>query len=720
MTIRLLLVRSPISPIAALTLGVLWLCADQALLGGFSSFGAGDNSEIIAPSLLRYRFAESIWPLWDNLTVAGSDRDSLGSVPYLDVFLYRYFPGWLAISIRVGSQVLVSAGAAYMLARRTFAFTPWTAVFCGLSYAVLIDPGMLINATFAYFPLLILAVTLVLENRSQLWRWVLLGTAIAMISGTGYFSRLLPFTPLAIIAWFLFVDFRRRAADWAIIAASAAMLPLLSLETIWALKTQAPLSHLPLVRYQPSLDDSIRDVLTHPWFVGSPVLITFSALFLFAVATLRGIRGRLLTLLALFVLGTLGPIAAVWAQTTIFSSLEFLHGFDFKRLLQIMILLMPFAAGYGFESLASHLREADRRRQYLWRGAVIVAVGVVAFWSLKDKMRSAREWVESGTYVHNFNSPVLSDLAARMKQEPLPVRAEAYQMFSTMMNAYGIETAGGYQPLYSMRYYEYWQRVMEPWASSLAPQSHEMWGGHAKKLAVAAGRPREWRGDRLMLLPHDHASERRLADLYRLNMLSLANVGYIVSRDRLIDGQLEPIREAPKPWSSLATWEKFKVNVRANFFGREHLYIYRNREVLPRFFSVSGLQIFPDAAAVLAAVAAAPERNLRDKAYVAATSLPAGLTEGGAFNSLAIRLERYENDIIALRVEGGPGFLVVTNSYSPYWHCALSGRPLVLIPVYHAFWGVHIEGSDGAVVCRYQPPALFGYLARLFESEDIR
>lgn len=696
-----------LTPLMVLALGLLWLGGDLVLLGKFSVLYAGDNADLIHPGLLRYRYADTVRPLWDNFAAAGSDRQSLGFSLFLDVWLFRYLPGWLADAIRIGSQTVVSALAAYAIARRVFVFSPWTAVFCGLAYVLTIGPGMLIGATFAYYPLLVLAVTMVLDKKTNAVRWGLLVVAVVLIGGTGYFSRIFPFMAGSLIAWFLFVDFRRRPADWLAVVAVTVAIFALTADTTLALKTQAPLSHLPLVRYQPTINEVLDRTLAQPWFLGSSVSTALTALFVYAVVVERARQPRMKGLLALLVIGTFGPFIAVVTQTALLPIFSFLHGFELSRVQMIPALALPFAAGYGFEALRARAGTPDLRRRLIYRGAIGAAVGVLILASLKAKLVEAKDWLGQGTYAHNFESPVLRDLAARIRAEQVPVRAEFFQVYSTYLNAYGIETAGGYQPVFLRRYYEYWAKMMEPWTGALDPDSHELWGVHAKRLAAAAGNPRGWRGDRMILLPHDHLPERRFADLYHLNMLSLANVGYIISRDRLTDDSLEPIREAPKPWSSLTTWEKVKINIRANFFGREYLYIYRNRDVLPRFFSVTGLQVFPDGPATLEAVARATPRELRDHALVEAQALPGGPGADWVYRPLSIKLARYESDVIVLRVEGGPGFLVATNSYSPYWRCTENDRPISLIPVYHAFWGMRIEAPSSTIECRYRSPSLF-------------
>ena len=705
-----------LTPNAVLVAGIAWLAAEFVLLGKYSVLYAGDNGELFVPGLVRQRFADIAGDLWDGFSVAGSDRDSLGFVPFLDVWLFTALPGWLAVALRTVSQIVVSVVFTYLLARRTFRFGPWPSVFAAFAYASF-EHGMLLHATMAYQPALVFALTCLLDRKDDAKRWLFALAAIFLVAATGYFSRLVPFVGAFLVAWFLFVDPRRGVLNWLVILGAGAATVALRAGDIVALMAQSPLSHLPLVRWQYGIGEAVQNVavILTP---GINVLTVAMALFVFGVVAGRLSAPRMKGVLALFVLATLSPIVAVALQLWLIPRLPFLYGYDMTRFFLIALNILPFAAGYGLEAIAARFddRDADgklRRRTLVYRTAVAASVAMLVYVSLKHKWTGANDWLTHGTYVHNFESPVLEKLARDIRSGPSPVRAETFQMYPAYLHAYGIETAGGYQPVFLRRYFEYWGKMMEPWILSLDPDSHELWSSHAKKLAAKEG-PGAFRGDRLMLVPNDHRPERRLGDLYRMNMLSLANVGYFVSRDRLTDESLEAVSAAPKPWSALTVREKIAVNLKANFYGREHLYIYRNRDVVPRAFAVEGVRAFDAGKQVLDAVSRASVADLRRHVYAERATLPPGLAEGAGFAPSSVRYVRRSGDAVRLERDGdGAALLVVANSYSPYWVCRDgAGAAVQLFPAYHAFWGILVAPGTKRVDCRYDPPTISTILAR--------
>ena len=83
-----------------------------------------------------------------------------------------------------------------------------------------------------------------------------------------------------------------------------------------------------------------------------------------------------------------------------------------------------------------------------------------------------------------------------------------FQVYSTYLQPYGIETAGGYEPLYMRRYFDFWSSVLEPW-------------GESEPDASLTPRSKEWpfyRNFRFYLTTYSHKAERKLGDLFRLNL----------------------------------------------------------------------------------------------------------------------------------------------------------------------------------------------------------
>ena len=145
--------------------------------------------------------------------------------------------------------------------------------------------------------------------------------------------------------------------------------------------------------------------------------------------------------------------------------------------------------------------------------------------------------------------------------------------------AYGLETADGYLVLYSHRYKEFWSQVLAGLfdVDSWAYQKHEYWGNMV-----------------FLWKPSDPTTKTRFEDLYNLDLLSLANVRYIISPTPLKDPRLKLLPSELR--DELIDWQDrhSAARIAGIFKGQwcwEPLYIYENCDVLPRFNFVGSLRV---------------------------------------------------------------------------------------------------------------------------------
>ena len=292
-----------------------------------------------------------------------------------------------------------------------------------------------------------------------------------------------------------------------------------------------------------------------------------------------------------------------------------------------------------------------------------------------------------GGYTLLFRSPVLHQLADDIRGSGAPARVASFQMYPNYPNAYGIETAGGYQALTAKRYWDFWTKVLAPGADKFPSATGNLDFG------------------RVMLSPREHRTQWGLAELYNANLLSLVNVRYLVSRDRLVAPSLKLLQGPKKPWSALDVGQKVRSNIAGNFTGRTHLYVYENSDVLPRFFLADRLRVLESGAAVLDALAAADLDDLRRTAFVERALLLPPLSEDMRLSSGTIGLTLYEADRIRLSLDmRGASVLIGTNSYSPFWRAFVDGVETPLFPADHAFWGIYLPQGAKTVELLYNPP----------------
>ncbi|MBI5162646.1 MAG: hypothetical protein HY985_01950 [Magnetospirillum sp.] len=682
-----------------LGLGSLWLVAETLLLGPFGVLITASNGEFNIPGLLATRF-ESGQPDWFRFLAGGADHNIFTYFGSLDVFLFNVLSGWLAHSLRAASVVAAGCLGAYGLARRTLGVSRVAALFAAFAFAINLQM-ILFDAAQGYLLLLLLALRVVLEAPRQPGHWVALAAAVLLFGDTTYYSQLVPWGLGSIVAWHLFVDPRRRVGEWALILGVVAFLFVFRLDNFAALMAEHPLSQVTMVRGLRSVADAIQ-AMPRGLFLQTAAAAAATALMLAGLILSRGAsRQRLQLIVAGLLLAWIGVPVATALQNAVVQWFPVVQGYRMGYIARIGFLMLPFAAAIGIDALLSagcSSVMAVRLRQAL----LATAFAAVAFMSVKAKWAAAYNWVSHGSYTANFDSPVLKDLARRVDDTGERVRVEGYYMYSSYLNAYGLETFGSYHALHLRPYYEYWGMMVDPWAASIGPDNryYVMY----RERRAANGGWLAFRDDRLWLTPAEARISHEMGRLYHLNMMSLANIGYIVSRERLDDPSLEALHTAPRSWSEMTARERVEANLKANFLGREHLFVYRNKDVLPRYFAVGGVRSFADERALLEAVAAAPVADLRANVYAQDGRLPAGLPATPA--PAEVRQLRDGGDAVELEVDarGGAAVVVAANAYSPYWFCEIDGVATPVFPAYHTFWGVVVPEGRHRVVFRYRPP----------------
>ena len=661
--------------------------------------------ELVVPRLLAAQDLTEQNPLWDAASAAGSDRKTYLFPGQVDRLIFNILPVWFAHSLRVSSSIVVGVLSIYALGRRTFGFGPVAAMFSAAAFSQTLT-ALLVEGTPGYMPGVLLALSFLLNRKSDPKRWMLALFAIYFVAQTGFISRLIPYASVLIVAWFIFADPRKGYRNWLIILASGFLIAGLKIDDFLALREIYPLSQLPLMRVPTNFDESLAGALNIGRFFGIPWAAACLGPFIFALIVKRFGDFQMKSLLVWIILMIAFPPVVIAIQDALMPVFPFLRGAGLERASNVINVAFAFAGGYGIQVMVDQMKSQWQVQpvRFWLRGIILVtAVSMLLFMSVKTKYAGLLNWMTHGNYVHIFESPVLKNLAATVHSKPLPERVESFQMYPTYLQGYGLETIGAYQTVYLQRYFELWATLVAPWVNGLDPER-----GTGLNYAIRRKPNRDWplfRGGRLMLYPDEFKPRIQLENLYNLNILSLLNVGYLVSREQLVSETLLPVRSEEKPWSSLSRLEKAKINIRANLQGREHLYIYRNRDVFPRFFSAPRIKTFETGRQVLEAMARASLDQLRQTVFVEKNQLPAGLSVDQSFGALDIKLETYTNDKIKLRVTTDqPSLLIVGNSYSPFWKVEIDGIESKLFPAYHALWGVRVPAKAKSIVFRYEPP----------------
>ena len=84
----------------------------------------------------------------------------------------------------------------------------------------------------------------------------------------------------------------------------------------------------------------------------------------------------------------------------------------------VVAFLIPFAAGFGIEFLFQLRRESVPSVRWLALGALVLVGSVALYASAKWKLAAIYNWVNHGSYVRNYESSFLKDLAKKIKTQP--------------------------------------------------------------------------------------------------------------------------------------------------------------------------------------------------------------------------------------------------------------------------------------------------------------
>jgi hypothetical protein len=680
--------------------GLAWLCLEYFFAGPFSYFTIGENADAYIPSFMAHAAFFTEGAYWYPFAAAGTDRLALGNFGGLDTFLFWLLPGWLVAQLFIVAQYVLGGGATYLICRRILGLGREGATFAALAFALEASPGTHEHNTIMLFPVLIWAISRGLDGNLPVLRraaWlVVVPLAYGMCTLAVY---LLHFPLVTVFIWFAVVTPTRSLRQWGLIAGACLLAVLPRLQDAAALVLHAPQSHRIHWNMEPFQPPDVADFLS---YVSSVPLSSELNLLLVALAfcawALRRYggdldAGRLWGVSAVFVFFWCVPPLLEYLRPLLMYVFPFAVGFQIKRIALTIPFFAALMGGLGLEALMRYFRDRSVTVPRLGsvsavKLAFFAGIGLLAVVSLEVKYKHAYHWLRYGNYVKNFSNQTIKDFSSARPVASDPYRIAAYQLYPAIFHAYGLETAGGYMSLYSRRYMEFWNRVIE--------KRERQRGVEGKFLS--------W-GSRVNLSADLHEPRLKLGDHYNLSLLSLANVRYLFARDQLLDQQFSPVVSADKPWNLSDDREKAMIHITANLGGENPLYIYRNANAFPRFFLVPSVREFANESSLLDAMAGAGAEALRKDVFVEKGWLKEEMVADLGFAEGTVDMVSYRPDRIELEVHAdGPAILAVANSYSPYWRVSVDGEAAEIFPAYHTFWGVMMMAGAHRVVFDYVPP----------------
>lgn len=671
-----------------------WLGLEYLALGPFSYIRIHDTGDYFIPlhlqttrDLLKHGIT-----YWFPYMGAGVDRLSQDvSYVHLNEIAFLILPGWLAYQLIVFVQLFLAGYFTYRVCRDFLDVSKLGSVYAGIVYAqsyTFVNGYVYLHLGFAGFPFIIWAIEKVFDLRkdsSYSWPWIiLLGGLYSSGSSIAYS---LPFTLSMSLLWFTFVRRIGSIRFWLLFCVFCTVAVALHVPQIWSLLSNRPISH--------RADwDWVADFGAFQYGLRS--LRRVSVVFL-VIALAGGVVTRLRNRTFNWLLG-LGMFCSlgVGFVNHLMRYLGFFRGYRFDGFYELTSLFVALCGGIAINEIRGYLRypeNAETQNSHrVSCSAVVFILGMagVLYDSSWVKIEHAREWMIQGNYIANYSSGDLIELAKAPEGGIHRVAVVAADIYPSYANAYGLETADGYANMYPQRYQDFWSRVIEPLT------------GRNEQLDRYFNR---W-GNRIYLFGYNMPSKGEIvfSEYYRLNLLSLANVKYIVSPIRLIDDHLKPMREGSW-WRKRSIKEKVLKSLEYNFRGRRDLYIYENEFVLPRFFFAGRVQFFGTAGELLRTMSSMDANVLRDTVLVEDRYRKRLGSERLGYSSGTITVNEYAPDSIRLSVKlDGPAILVASNSFSPFWRCQVDGVEKELFPAYHAFWGAYVNEDAKDIWCHYDPP----------------
>ena len=680
--------------------GVVFIILEFVILGKYSLFIVGDNISVL-PYYLAFFSNDVPFANWTPFAATGTDMVATGYATVIYQWAFALLPPWLAFQVLVVAPILAGIFGVYGLGRRVFNLDQAASAFAGCAYGALFFRELFfLSSVPGYLPLTLLALHYLLDNKKNFNAW--LGVIISgfLIAQSSFITRLVPWPVATYIVWFLIVEKRRKPLDWIIIASFSLGIVAARWQDIVGLLAYAPLSGLSEARgggtFAIEMHKALQTAqgnLLGKWGVIAILLAAFAASFMEKtrrpMTTTMAIRllAAMSALIGLLFLGGLVKVAAV-------SVFAFLSGFNTTYVMQGFGLMAVIAGGLGWQYLSDR---AGGSKTLRWLPVLLVLMLLAV--NLNSKFQYVKAWVSWGNFYQNTQNPALLALAKDIGSQASPFRALSFQMHGNLLNSYGIETIAGYHPLASRRYLAFWQKMVEPWHRSPGWQENH---GRAEVGALTSLLPSTQAGQGKQRI--DLRGQWRLADFVNMNLLSMMNGGYVVSRDVLTDDQLALVSGPGHSWSDLSQKDKILTNLAANFTGKRPMFIYKNKEAFARAYTVDEVRIFSSDDELLSALGKVDLPTLAHTVFVETSSVQPDIQLSKP-EVLSVRAQG-DKLSVEIAVSNLPTVLVISNSFSPYWACRVDGDDSRVFPANYSFWGLFMPAGTKMATCDYRPPYL--------------
>jgi len=692
----------------------LWsfgLACEYFMFGSYSFVRIPEDGSFAMGGRLLLSFRETFPSLgyWNLSQLCGNDT-ILGSYIFdLDSLPFFFLPGWLATGLVMWLQRFIAGYFTFRLLRETLNLDVYAALFAGLAYSLNAnypDTGLQLGFPLYYslsipgIPFFIWALSRLNEREKLSYLLAFgIGALFSLSTNVGFGIFVLP----VIFFWLLFVVPRLHLMFWLLVLVFMMGFFMFELPILWPISLNASLSQ----RAYYNMVKPDGPILMQGMFIKDLLFVLIAVM---GLVVSRG-KSRPLVALVCAILSSVVFVIFVYPFFSIYvhPHLGFLRGFQFDRIYMIYPYLTIVAAAIGISCLPKKelgmiKSPSILRGVSLYTAALTVVLSLVGWQSLNMKFISIPRMLNGANYTTLYENPALQQLAETNKTaSPFRVvtipHQEAqypYHLYPAAASVYGLETADGYLSVYFRRYQEYWEQVIwqvlqeEPDYSSFSSWGHRVY---------------------------------LFKGVYDLNLLSLANVRFIVSDHPLSDKRLLLLpfgsanRDRQITWQTMSSTDRLKNVLKKRQLPDYPTFVYENPQMFPRFFLVENVRFFDKPEHVLEAMRKAEYQELRSTAFLKKSDVSYLPVDRLGAEAGSIELLHHTSDRWILKVKNPrDSILMITNNYNPYWKATIDGKDAKVFPADHTFQGIYVSGGEHEIILEYSPPYAVRFGERVWVS----
>lgn len=631
----------------------------EYLLGPYSHVRIFDAGNLHLPLLIAQRIQITKYGLsyFGNFFASGVDLTTLNFAPFstFNNFLFFVFNGYFAYGILMFIQRFIASFFMYRLCKDVLKLKVTPSLFAALAYSLynfsidnytiyhqLSEPG---------FPLFLWLIHYVPNVQSKL-KYICSFIIGASWGFSTYLALGIPFFIPGAALWFLLIDQQKKKSFWALFLLIIVGAALVSIPQVWALILNIPNSHRSLwgsnnyVAQNPFQEYIIAILIA----IGTYKLQFFLS-FISVLLMKKNVIFKQSNLMKLIVIS-----CSILIISPAFSVLELIfkthlglfESFQFSR----FYILLPFFLTVTTATFLNSLLSIKKQKYHIGLLLLVIAFAFIFIETIKIKIDTVLNYAP---YKLLYELPELKELRQNDQSIYRVATINGGGLRSAYLYAYGFETVDGYAWVYPKTYFQYWSEVIAKRIKN-DPVFYNDFETFGSRMSLYG--PNDF----------DTISEIPFNNYYDLDLLSLANVKYIISKKPISNSNLTLLpseyREYLKGTGKLTGFKKLALFIQGKYYG-DPIFIYRNKKVLPRFFV----------------------RRDDDES-------------SGDVNVL-----EYSPDRIRLSVNADTDSkLIASINYYPYWHAYSNGKEVSIHTFSGTFMSINLEKGSRILEIDYLPP----------------